>query len=97
MRRAVLALALVCAATGAEAQRLSTTEMSCPQAQAAVRQAGGIVLGTGGMTYDRFVRDRSFCEPTEITKAAFAPTRTDQNCMVGFTCYEPGIAKSSGW
>ncbi|SDM84978.1 hypothetical protein SAMN05216360_10426 [Methylobacterium phyllostachyos] len=42
------------------------------------------------MTYDRFVRDRSFCEPTEIAKRAFRPTRDNANCLIGYTCYEPG-------
>jgi hypothetical protein len=54
-----------------------------------VVRSGAIVLGTGGPTYDRFVRDRNFCEPTEFTRAAFAPTRTDPRCFIGYTCYEP--------
>ncbi|SOR27355.1 conserved protein of unknown function [Methylorubrum extorquens] len=48
------------------------------------------MLGTGGPTFDRFVRDRSFCEATEIGRRAFVPTRDNPGCFVGYTCYEPG-------
>jgi hypothetical protein len=54
-----------------------------------VFQRGAIVLGTGGYTYDRYVRDRSFCEITQTTKAAFAPTLDNPQCFVGYTCLEP--------
>lgn len=74
----------------ANAQRASTTDMACRQAQGTVARAGGIVLGTGGATYDRFVRDRGFCEVTEITTRAFVPTRDTPQCFVGYRCKEPG-------
>jgi len=90
MRR-VLATALCLAAIGpAQAQRASTTAMSCAQAQDTVSRQGGVVLGTGGTTYDRFVRDRSFCEITEITIPAFVPARDTPRCFVGYRCKEPG-------
>ncbi|MDR7036205.1 hypothetical protein J2X36_000943 [Methylobacterium sp. BE186] len=89
-RLALLALAVTLASPAAQAQRQSTTDLTCPQAQGIVARAGGIVLGTGGPTYDRFVRDRNFCAPTEYTRAAYAPTRTDPRCFIGYTCFEPG-------
>ena len=70
--------------------RPSTVALSCGQAARLVASQGAIVLGTGGPTYDRFVRDRSFCEPTEIARRAFRPTRDNPQCLVGYTCYEPG-------
>ena len=70
--------------------RPSTTGMSCTQAARLVAAQGAVVLGTGGQTYDRFVRDRSFCEPTEIARRAFRPARDNPSCLVGYTCYEPG-------
>lgn len=83
---------LMLAGTGADAQtRLSTTAMSCGQAAQLVRAHGAAVLGTGGATYDRFVSDRRFCAPTEVLKRAFAPTRTDRQCLIGFKCYEPSF------
>jgi hypothetical protein len=69
--------------------RPQTTRMSCGQARALVLQRGAILLGTGGYTYDRFVRDRSFCQPTEVTRRALAPTVDDPQCLVGYTCEEP--------
>jgi len=86
-----LAVLLSLGAVGsAQAQRASTTAMSCTQARGTVSSQGGIVLGTGGATYDRFVRDRSFCEITEITIPAFVPARDDANCFIGYRCKEPG-------
>jgi hypothetical protein len=86
-----IAAALILAATPAAAQtRPSSTTMTCRQTVRLIQTQGALVLGTGGMTYDRFVRDRSFCEPTEIAKRAFRPTRDNPNCLIGYTCYEPG-------
>ena len=90
MMRTGLALVLMLVAGGATAQgRPSTTAMSCAQARALVGSRGAIVLGTGGQTYDRFVRDRRFCEVTEATQQAFVPTRDTPQCLVGFRCFEP--------
>lgn len=84
------ALALALAAGSAFAQpRPDTTRMSCRQAAGLVQARGAVVLGTGGHTYDRFVRDRRFCEVTEATKPAFAPAADHPACFVGYTCIEP--------
>lgn len=89
IRRIVAALVLVSAPAAAQT-RPTTTTMTCQQTVRLVQARGALVLGTGGPTYDRFVRDRSFCEPTEIAKRAFRPTRDNPNCLIGYTCYEPG-------
>lgn len=83
-----LALAGVLAATSsAFAQgRPSTTNMSCVQAQATVRSAGAIVLGTGGFSYDRFVSSEAACTAQEIAVPTWAPTRDTPQCMVGYVC-----------
>jgi len=76
--------------TAAAAQnRPSTTAMTCQQAAGLVYARGAIVLGTGGYTYDRFVRDRSFCQVTEALESAWVPTRDTPTCFVGYRCYEP--------
>jgi hypothetical protein len=84
-----LALALSIGTAPALAQRASTTTLSCGQAKAMVDRSGGLVLGTGGQTYDRFVRDRSFCEVTEITVPAFVPAGDTPRCFIGYRCKEP--------
>ncbi|WP_245442609.1 hypothetical protein [Methylobacterium terrae] len=77
--------------TAALAQgRPSTLAMTCGQARSLLAARGAAVLGTGGYTYDRFVRDRSFCEPTQVTRNAFVPTRDTPDCLVGYRCIEPG-------
>ncbi|OZA96262.1 MAG: hypothetical protein B7X67_24390 [Rhizobiales bacterium 39-66-18] len=69
----------------------SSVTMTCAQALSFVTKAGGTVLGTGGLTYDRYVRDRSFCNYSEVTKPAFVPTRDVKQCFVGYTCIDPSI------
>lgn len=92
---AFLALILASAAGPASA-RPSTLALTCAQARALVLREGAIVLGTGGQTYDRYVRDRGFCEATEIGRRAFVPARDTPQCLVGYTCYEPGRSDRFG-
>ncbi len=85
-----LTLAASLMATAAVAQgRPSTTAMTCGQARGFVSSRGAAVIGTGGQTYDRFVRDRGFCEATEVTKTTFVPTRDNPSCFIGYRCIEP--------
>ncbi|MDB5511234.1 MAG: hypothetical protein JWR08_717 [Enterovirga sp.] len=98
MIRATLALAAAASALalatpgGAAAQdRPSSVRMSCSQAAQLVLSRGALVLGTGGHTYDRYVADRSFCQPTETVRRAFVPTRDTPRCSVGYTCREPSL------
>jgi hypothetical protein len=86
----VAAIPAAALAQGRPSGRPSTLDMTCGQARGFLATRGAAVLGTGGYTYDRFVRDRSFCEPTQITKNAFVPTRDTPECLVGYRCIEPG-------
>ena len=89
MRLPAVALVLAVQASPALAQRPATPDLPCRQAKALVDRSGAIVLGTGGQTYDRFVRDRSFCEVTEITVPGFVPAGDTPRCFVGYRCKEP--------
>lgn len=87
LRATLFAFTAVASVASAHAQnRPSTTDMTCAQAVATVARAGGIVLRTGTHSYDRFVRDHSFCTPDEITIPTWAPTRDNPACMVGDRC-----------
>lgn len=99
MRRiAVASLSVLCAAGPAFGQvQGSSTSLTCGQAAGLVRARGAVVLGTGGYTYDRFVSDRRFCQPTEGVRPAFAPTRDNPACFVGYTCYEPSRRDPFGY
>ena len=44
------------------------------------------MLGTGGFTYDRSVRDRKFCDVTEYAQAAYVPSIETPICFVGYRC-----------
>ena len=83
------AVAMTGMAGSAAAQfRPSTVNMTCAAARSLVAAHGGIVLGTGGNTYDRFVAHRGFCLIRESTRVAWVPTRDTPQCFVGYTCIE---------
>ena len=89
-KRLALAAFVSLQVTSAVAQpRPSTVAMSCHQAAGLVAASGGIVLGTGGYTYDRFVHHQGFCLRTEVTEAAWVPTRDTPQCFVGYRCRDP--------
>lgn len=87
MKAIILTLALLLPAGIAAAQtRPSTVSRPCAASQRDVQVNGAIVLGTGGYTYDRFVRDRGFCLVNQGTDPAFVPSADTQACFVGYRC-----------
>jgi len=87
MRSCAIAIALAVLASGADAQTYpSTTAMPCIASQQLVASRGAAVLGTGGRTYDRFVRDRTFCDVTEYAQTAYVQSRDTPACFVGSRC-----------
>ncbi|WP_210484551.1 hypothetical protein [Microvirga antarctica] len=87
MKIIVFALTLAACATPVLAQqRPMTPGMPCAQAQQLVARNGAIVLGTGTYTYDRYVRDQSFCQRDESLEPVWVPTRDTPQCPVGYRC-----------
>jgi hypothetical protein len=80
VKRPVLPLLLVplllaAVASAAAAQSGPTTQaMTCAQARGIVASQGAVVLHTSPTTYDRFVRDSSFCPYPQTARTAFAQT-----------------------
>lgn len=87
MTRILITLLALGLANAALAQgRPQTPERSCAANRQSVLAHGAIVLGTGGYTYDRFVRDRSFCQFDEYADPAWVPARDTPQCFVGYRC-----------
>ena len=88
MKNLVIILGLVALSTpaGAQQPRPMTPNMPCAQAQQLVARNGAIVLGTGTYTYDRYVRDESFCQRDERLEAMWVPARDTPQCFVGYRC-----------
>lgn len=74
--------------TAVAQNRPSTLRMTCAQARGLVAAHGGIVLGTGAYTYDRFVVHRGFCLITETTRPEWVPTVDTPQCFIGYSCIE---------
>ncbi|WP_443136788.1 hypothetical protein [Methylobacterium sp. Leaf113] len=87
-----LALAL-CAilVTPASAQNPlpSTQRLTCADAMALVRDRRSLWINPGNAAAERFVRDRSQCNLTEIAELRFVPTRDNPECPIGYRCREP--------
>ena len=79
-------LALVLMGTALAQARPQSPALSCATNRQTVIANGAIVLGTGGYTYDRFVRDRSFCQVDEYADPAWVPARDTPQCFVGYRC-----------
>ena len=87
MTRTLIALLVLGLAGAAQAQgRPQSPTLSCAANRQSVLANGAIVLGTGGYTYDRLVRDRSFCQFDETVFPAWVPARDTPQCFVGYRC-----------
>ena len=87
MARTLIALlAFVLMGAGLDQARPQSPARSCAANRQSVLANGAVVLGTGGYTYDRFVRDRSFCQFDEIADPAWVPARDTPQCFVGYRC-----------
>lgn len=94
-RRLALSLCVILiTSASAQNQASSTQRMTCTDAMALVKAKGAILLSIGGPDMERFVRDRSQCELSEIAELRFVPTRDNLECPIGYRCREP---KFSDW
>lgn len=86
----ILASLLVAAPVqGAFAQGFPSTQgMSCTQVQGLVQSSNSVVLDTGANTFNRFVKDVAYCQPGEVAKPTWVPTRDVPQCSVA-VCWDP--------
>lgn len=92
MKPLLVSIVLAGFATGAIAQSGPTTlGMTCAQARGIVALQGAAVLRTGPTTYDRYVRDGTFCALQETAHPAWVRTADVPQCPVGGVCRSVGI------
>ncbi|WP_246736101.1 hypothetical protein [Enterovirga aerilata] len=60
--------------------------MPCASVAALVEARGAAVLSTGPMSYERVVRDQSFCELETTTAPAYVPSADIRQCFAGYRC-----------
>ena len=84
MRLVLAFFAIASLSTGAMAQ--STRNMACAQARGVVVSQGAVVLHTSSTTYDRYVRDGSFCPLGKVPQPAWVGTADTAQCYVGILC-----------
>ena len=87
MRLLAIVLAVIGLGSGALAQgRPLTLRMTCDEARNLVAARGATVLGTGPMTYDRYVGSGGYCGLGETTEPAWVPTADTAQCPIGYRC-----------
>jgi hypothetical protein len=87
MKPVLVFIAMISCATEALAQSGATTlTMTCATARGIVASQGAVVLRTGPTTYDRYVRDSSFCALHETARPAWVRTVDTAQCPVGGVC-----------
>ena len=92
MRCFVTALLIVLVSGPAPAQpRQATPRITCADAMALVKRGGDVTIAVGNAPPERLVRDRSFCDLSEIAELRLVPTRDNPQCPIGYRCREPGF------
>lgn len=87
MKSIFVLLVIVSLPAGAMAQSGPTTlSMTCAHARGIVTSQGAVVLHTGPTTYDRYVRDSSFCALQETGRPAWVRTADVALCPIGQVC-----------
>ncbi|TYC49251.1 hypothetical protein FMN50_24635 [Rhodobacterales bacterium] len=56
--------------------------MTCGQVQATIAQQGAAVLTTGQHTFERYVKNRNFCQHGEVLRTETIVTRDTNRCPV---------------
>jgi hypothetical protein len=87
MKTVFASLVIAGMSTSALAQPTATTlNMTCDQARQIVASQGAVVLHTSPTTYDRYVRDSSFCAHSATAQPAWIRTADSAQCPVGGIC-----------
>lgn len=67
--------------------RYTSTSMACSKVKATISREGAAIMRytsprTGVLRYDRYVANRSFCQPGETIEWTSIPTADQKNCRV---------------
>jgi hypothetical protein len=72
--------------------RYTSTSMTCSEVAATISREGAAIMRwtgarTGNLVYDRYVRNRQFCQPNQTTQRKYIPTADVPGCPV-YRCKE---------
>lgn len=67
--------------------RYTSTAMTCAEVSATIAREGAAIMRytaprTGNLIYDRYVRNRQFCQPNGTTQRVYIPTSDQAGCPV---------------
>lgn len=67
--------------------RYTSTAMTCAEVSATIAREGAAIMRytaprTGNLIYDRYVRNRQFCQPNGTTQRVYIPTSDQPACPV---------------
>lgn len=89
MKQIILALCITCTAFPALAiKRYNILSMSCSEVQNVVNRDGAAILRYHSARnpslplYDRYVRNRNYCDPGQYAERVSVPTKDKKHCRV---------------
>lgn len=94
LKRACIAVALAAAipvVASAQEGMPDTRKMTCADVRALVAKRGAVLLATGPNTFDRYVRDNSFCTYPDQVDPQWVPTLNGSCNVGGGRCWDPSI------
>lgn len=59
---------------------------TCAGLAGLVKSQGSLVVGDNPRTYQRYVRDQTFCAYQQVATPAWVPMPDNPQCFVGYTC-----------
>lgn len=88
MSRMALAVLASLMVVGTAQARPDLRKMTCAQAQNMVKKNGQVVFTTSNTTYSMFVSNRRYCDPQQVLRTQYGPTKDNPKCPVAYECYE---------
>jgi hypothetical protein len=76
------------------AARPNAPSLTCSVIQGLVASRGELIVNTGQVTYERYIRDRSFCAQDEIAEPDFVRSSDTPECLLYRCVYRPMPDKS---
>jgi len=77
---------LLAVSSVSQAARIDVRTLTCQQAVSLVQTQGAIVFTLTDRTYDRIVRNRFLCGPSEYAEDVFTGTSDTPRCKIGKRC-----------
>jgi len=89
MKKLVLIIALMGSQVSFGTTRVDLQSLTTNEATQLLKDRGAVIFNTGKYTFERVVRNRSYCELDEVTRFFRGQTADENSAIVGRLCVQP--------